>query len=156
MYHKRAKKYKGDSMMIRYRAKRVAGENNCDYMLLGTELDKFYKHLRSLKDDDIWIGLDVVDKKKMRTVEQNSYYFGVILRKFACPFYGYDVDEMHAAFANLFLRFENIPGLPSVRSSKHLKTDEFWAFIEQVRRYMVMEDGLETPDPIRLDGGLIA
>jgi hypothetical protein len=144
-------------MMIRYRAKRIlydgeAGDRDRGFQFLGDEQDKFLKHLKSLKTDDIWIGLDEVDLKKMRTIEQNSYYFGVVLRKYACPYYGYDVDEMHSAFAYKFLQFENVDGLPTIRSTKSLKTDEFWYFVEQVRRFMVMEDGIKTPDPERFPG----
>jgi hypothetical protein len=140
-------------MMIRYRCKKL--KIGTAWKFAGDEERKFFEHLKSIKSEDIWIGLDVVDQRKMRTVQQNRqnrYYYGIVLRDFCCPYYGYDVDDMDMAFRMKFLRFENVNGLPTIRSPKSLKTDEFWAYIEQVRRYVAMEDGINIPDPERVPG----
>ena len=78
-----------------------------------TEEDRMSKYIGSLKD-----GLyDITVKKHVhkRTLDQNAYYFGVVL-VILSDFFGYEVDEMHE---EMKLKFN-----PVKPASVKLRTDE--------------------------------
>ena len=99
------------------------------------------------------VELSVGEAKKTRTMPQNKYYWGVIVRTIA-NYLGYSDDEMHQIFKMMFLKeYEQINKddkttvLPLVKSTTQLPTKEFEDYLEKIRRWSASELGLYVPEP---------
>lgn len=77
-------------------------------------------------------------KKQKRSIQQNSYYRGVIVKMMADEM-GHTPNEMHQILTQEFLTIaeieENGKIYPIVKSTTELKTDEMEEYNENCRRY---------------------
>jgi len=105
------------------------------------ELRKFLKRFRN--GDDLEV--EIRTPKKDRSLEQNAYYWGVIIKTLGDHF-GYEKEEMHEALKWHFLRKHESP-LPTVKSTTRLNTKEFVDYIERIQRWASIEHGVYLPDP---------
>lgn len=93
-------------------------------------------------------------KRSQRSLQQNSYYWGVVIEILRNHF-GYEPEEMHEALKIHFLKLENhkAPGLVSVKSTTRLSTDEFNAYVNRVVTWAAQEYGVYIPDPRQVEYG---
>lgn len=86
--------------------------------------------------------------RKNRSLEQNRYYWGVVIKLLADGF-GYETEEMHDALKFQFLRVPAEPGRPleTVRSTASLTTVEFMDYIAAIQRWAATEFCIFIPDP---------
>jgi hypothetical protein len=82
--------------------------------------------------------------KKIRSMSQNRYYWGVVIALFA-EHVGLDAEEMHAALKMKFLQKHDGP-METVRSTTDLSTEEFQEYLEKCKQ-LAAEMGVEIPDP---------
>ena len=103
-------------------------------------------HLLKLKGKTVQITIE--ERKKRRRNPQNSYYHGVVL-KYIADFCGYrGEDEINGIHEELKRRFlPKIGNLGIVKSTSSLNTEEFSAFVENVRMWAAEELGIYVPDP---------
>ena len=89
--------------------------------------------------------------RRKRSLDQNSYLWGVVYAIFAEEL-GYEVEELHLACRERFLRDrENeVAGLMKIGSTADLDTAQFTEYIEQVRR-LAAEMGCVIPDPMSVE-----
>ena len=94
------------------------------------------------------IELSLRRRQKRRSLNQNSYYWGVVIPLIG-EFCGYDKDDMHFNLKQMFLRDREHEehGLIRVRSTVGLSTTEFNDYVEQCVRWAVTELGVIIPDP---------
>lgn len=91
------------------------------------------------------IDLTVKEHKGQRSMNQNSYYWGVVISILG-DFCGYDPEEMHEALKFKFLR-KGKEGLETVTSTTDLNTKEFEEYLEKIRRWGSMELNCYIPQP---------
>jgi len=88
--------------------------------------------------------------RKDRTLPQNRYYWGVVL-KHVSDYTGYTDEEAHDLFKDTFLTKKTVTiGSKTIErtpSTTELSTIEFNEFIESVCRYVASEIGLAIPQP---------
>lgn len=91
------------------------------------------------------IELIIRQKKSQRSLDQNSYYWGVCIAILG-DHCGYDPEEMHEALKFKFLR-KGKEGLETVTSTTDLNTKEFEDYLERIRRWASMELNCFIPQP---------
>ena len=74
------------------------------------------------------------DEKKVRSHDQNAYYWGVVL-KLICDFTGDMPEDMHNALGIKFLKKITKSGLETRRSTADLETMEFEEYLSQIRAW---------------------
>jgi hypothetical protein len=91
-------------------------------------------------------------RRGQRSLQQNSYYWGVVIEILSKHF-GYDPEEMHEALKFHFLKIRNdkSPDLVSVKSTTRLSTDEFNEYVNRVVRWAAQEYGVFIPDPRQVE-----
>lgn len=89
--------------------------------------------------------LEINKSKNIRSLNQNRYYFGVVLVILSDHF-GYTTDELHQICAGTFLRYEN-KGKEFVKSTTKLDTKEFERYLEQIRMWALNEHQIVIPLP---------
>ena len=98
------------------------------------------------KEPHLWVTIRKIEHKQMRSIVQNNYYRGVVI-KILSDFTGYEPDEMHEALKRKFLTYENVKGLPTILSTTQLKTHEFEEYLERIRRWAATDFGVYIPLP---------
>lgn len=88
--------------------------------------------------------------KRNRSTNQNSYYWGVVIKLLAMEL-GYDTEECHEAMKWQFLRVEHDGKPPTVRSTTALDTAEFSEYCEKVKQFAAVEFGVVIPDPDQVE-----
>lgn len=83
-------------------------------------------------------------QKKDRSLPQNRYYFGCVV-KIAADHFGYSSDEMHDAFKLMFLKREGL-GPVTVYSTAAMTTGEFTDYLAKCVQFCA-ENNLVIPDP---------
>ena len=93
-------------------------------------------------------GFIIVEKLfKQRSVQQNAYYWGVVIYELS-GYTGFTSDEMHEALKWQFLRIHSERGdIDSVKSTTDLSTTEFEDYLEQIRIWAASEFGVVIPEP---------
>lgn len=90
------------------------------------------------------------DPPRQRTSRANRYYWGVVLATMA-KHLGYTAEELHDAMKDKFRGREDITtGLRIVRSTR-TGSDEFWAYVDQVRHWSHTFLGLYIPEPNEME-----
>lgn len=106
-------------------------------------------YIKNLKD-----GLRIVEvlkpAKKLRSNNQNSYYWGVVISLIAEEI-GISVDEAHDLMKIQFLKKRISEKLWTVRSTASLNTLEFEDYLANVKRFASMELNIIIPDPNNLE-----
>ncbi len=92
------------------------------------------------------IELTLRKERHARTLNQNRYYWGVVVELLSQHF-GYDKDEMHEALKFKFLKKYEDSELPTVGSTTKLSTIDFNEYIEKVMRWAVTEHQIYIPEP---------
>lgn len=115
------------------------------------DLDRFQRYLlNSLRGGRVRIV--VSREKKVRSLDQNSYYHGVIVYRLAQAL-GYTEPEMHDALKYEFLRQEQgavgTSGKPLVKigSTAALSTVEFEELMQRIREWALAEFDIRLPLP---------
>lgn len=102
----------------------------------------FNTYLASLNGD---VQILVEKRRKQRSLNQNNYYWGVVIPMLADQF-GYESEEMHEALKYMFLKKGKVE-LPTVRSTSSLTTVEFEDYMTRVRRWALQEQQILIPEP---------
>jgi len=87
--------------------------------------------------------------KTSRSLPQNNYYFGVVVKMLADEF-GYSTQEMHDALKLEFLR-KTGGILETVRSTTDLTTTEFEMLLEKIRIWALTEHDVKIPLPNEIE-----
>ena len=91
---------------------------------------------------------DIRRAKKPRSQNQNSYYWGVVVKAFSQEF-GYHEHETHQLFGNTYLTYVK-NDIQFIRSTTELTTVEMENYLSQCRQY-ASENGLYIPEPNEVD-----
>lgn len=103
----------------------------------------FDRYLQTVKDGPMEV---IVRRPRVqRSLSQNSYYFGVVVKLIA-DFCGYEVEDCHRALRARFLSEPGELGLARVKSTTELDTREFAEYVERCRQ-LAAEFGVYVPDP---------
>ena len=86
--------------------------------------------------------------KKKRSLEQNSYYWSVLIGILSREF-GYETEEMHMVLREKFLRIhdDKHPDFVIAKSTTKLTTVEFVEYIEKIQRWAAEKHQIYLPDP---------
>jgi len=101
--------------------------------------DRFLMYLSLLEGKRI--DLTIKEHKSQRSLNQNSYYWGVVLKTLSEKT-GYTADEMHEICRYMFLKsFKTIGDKEReyVKSTTELSTAEFEEYLEKTRRWATVE-----------------
>ena len=97
-----------------------------------------------------YVEVIVRKKKSQRSINQNSYYHGVVVRMLS-DFLGYERDEMHMILRFKFLRKVADNGIESALSTAKLSTEEMEDYLERVRRWAAKDLEFYIPLPNEVD-----
>lgn len=115
-----------------------------------TELIPCFKYAKRLLEETNKPIVVVVSKKKQkRSINQNSYYWGVVLKLIGDEL-GYFVEDMHKTFATMFLKQIIKIGdeeIETYKSTTKLKTDEFEEYLQKIRMFASSELDIIIPLP---------
>lgn len=84
------------------------------------------------------VELTVERERHNRSLNQNSYYWGVVIEILG-NHWGYAPEEMHEALKFKFLKLHEDTGLVTVRSTAKLSTKEFGDYIDSIVRWAAQE-----------------
>lgn len=111
------------------------------------EENKYYAYLYKFKDGcEITMVLAHKTKSTVRSVQQNRYYWGVVVGILACHT-GYTPEEMHEALKMKFLLVHRNKLPDTVKSTSNLSKDEFCEYIENIQNWAARDMGCVIPDP---------
>jgi len=115
--------------------------------------EKFKKDCHALEGKLGYVAL--IPFRKMKTHEQNRYYRGVVVRRFAEE-WGCSNEEAHQALSYEHLRYSPSPGMPPIVKSTALpewNTAEWEDYMEFLRKWGAQEYGIyiELPNEVDLD-----
>lgn len=98
--------------------------------------------------NDLGVEVQIRKFRKNRSVNQNRYYWGVVMRMIADDL-GYTPQEAHEAMVHQFLlRDSEKDGVPpTVRSTAAMTTMEFEEYLEMVKKWAAEFRQLYIPDP---------
>jgi hypothetical protein len=107
----------------------------------------FSNYLKSI-EGTVFDLLDVTVKKhkSQRSLNQNAYYFGVVL-DILSKHTGYEIDELHEILKFKFLRRRNEKGMEYVKSTAKLNTADFEDYLDKIKRWSAQELSCVIPDP---------
>ncbi|WP_457635823.1 hypothetical protein [Persephonella sp.] len=111
--------------------------------------DKFLNYIKTLKDGDYYLTISKV--KKQRSLNQNNYYWGVVL-KIISDYTGHTEEELHESLKIKFLpkKFDE-NGLLILGSTKKLSKAEFEEYLERIRVWASQVLELSIPLPNEFD-----
>lgn len=104
---------------------------------------------------DCEVEIVIERKHATRSVQANRYYWGVVLKAIS-EFTGYDANETHEAMKALFLPKEltfcdgngEVQGEIVIGgSTRKMNANEFYDYVERVRRFAAEKLSLNIPDP---------
>lgn len=107
---------------------------------------KVKQHILPFKGQTVEVTIE--RRKRRRTDNQNSYYWGVVIRMIA-SYCGYRSDEELAGIhETLKIKFLPAVGkLQIAKSSSSLNTAEFAEYIDKVKQWAAEELGVYIPEP---------
>ena len=88
-------------------------------------------------------------KKKVRSLDQNAYYWGVVIELMSDET-GFTTEEMHEALKQKFLMIEK-NGMKFPRSTSSLTTGEFSEYVEKCKMFAAEWLGIFIPDAERIE-----
>lgn len=109
---------------------------------------RWQKQLNALNGKECYI--TIAKKTKQRSLNQNAYYWPVIV-EILSDYFVYTKNEMHEALKWQFLRVEESGKPTRVRSTASLSTVEFEAFTREIREWAQSEYGVYIPEPNECD-----
>lgn len=105
----------------------------------------FRKITEYVKGKDDFFVIEIQKSKRIRSLNQNKYYWGVVV-KIIANHTGYTSDETHQQLARVFLSYKNGPHL-FVHSTTKLNTVDFEAYLEKCRKWAQQDMGCYIPLP---------
>lgn len=108
-------------------------------------VNAFRKISDYVKGKDDWFVLEVLRSKKVRSLKQNKYYWGVVI-KILSNHTGYTSDETHQELARMFLGYET-NGKRFVKSTTKLNTYDFEQYLRKCRQWALTEMDVHIPLP---------
>lgn len=116
------------------------------FKFLGAELEEVVSKIRQqVKEGNAAYILEIYKAKAKRSLNQNSYYWGVVVTILADET-GYTIDEVHQELGGMFLRYVK-SGKEFVRSTATLDTLEFEKYLEQCRKWAWNDLNITIPLP---------
>jgi hypothetical protein len=106
--------------------------------------ERFLNYLYSLEGKRVQVRVE--KEVRRRSLNQNQYYWGVVLKLIA-DHIGAETEEIHDALKYQFAAKRFIGNLVAPASTKRLDTIDFEAYLEKVRRWAVEELGVVIPLP---------
>lgn len=104
--------------------------------------------LYQLKEGEA-VRIKILRQKKIRSLRQNSYYWGVVL-PYISRDTGHSIEELHEVFKRMFLPRQivmfNGKEYPLPGSTAKLTSQDFTEFLERVRA-LAGEMGITIPSP---------
>mgnify|MGYP002347766258 CR=1 FL=1 len=97
------------------------------------------------KSEDTHLSTLFLKKKETRSDKQNRYYWGVVLKIIGDDL-GYSTDEIHQLMQREFLKYENKENV-FFRSTTTLNTKEMETYLENIRRFALLNLGIYVPLP---------
>jgi hypothetical protein len=111
--------------------------------------NRYLVHLVGFEGKDVELVLR--KKKSQRSLNQNAWYFGVIIEVLR-EHLGYDKDEIHEALKNKFAsKTDERTGLVIVESTARMDTKRFGEYCEQIQRWAAEFLQVYIPDPNQVD-----
>jgi hypothetical protein len=103
-----------------------------------------------LPDVPLKVIISKLTKEKVRSLEQNNYYWGVVL-KILAEFFGYigpgEKEDLHNELRSMFLVRVGRLGKPVVESTTKLSTEIFERYLEAIRTWAKNEWNVKIPLP---------
>src|SRR5574343_332589 len=115
--------------------------------LILSNREQFSADIKKFEGKNFYLVAD--EEKQTRSNNQNSYYWGVVLKILADEL-GYTIDEMHEVLKYKFLPKKEIDikgEKVKIGSSAKLKTDEFEKYLEEIRIFASTSLGITIPLP---------
>jgi hypothetical protein len=109
-------------------------------------LEPTFKKIKDyVKGKDDFFVIEIHKSKKIRSLPQNKYYWGVVV-KILGSHIGYTSDEMHQILASKFLSYRKMNG-EFVKSTTKLNTLEFENYLDNCRQWASGEMQVHIPLP---------
>lgn len=116
------------------------------FKFLGAELEEVVSKIRQqVKEGNAAYILEIHKAKAKRSLNQNSYYWGVVVTILADET-GYTIDEVHQELGGMFLRYQK-SGKEFTRSTATLDTLEFELYLERCRKWAWNDMNITIPLP---------
>ncbi len=109
----------------------------------------FHYAKRLLQETQKSITIIVSKKKQKRSIKQNDYYWGVVLKLIGDEL-GYFIEDIHKVFATMFLKQIIKIGDEEVEtyiSTTKLNTAEFEDYLQKIRMFASSELDIVVPLP---------
>lgn len=117
-----------------------------DGELVIEDKDIFLYHLLDFEGQQL--GIKIKKWRNPRSVEQNAYYWGVVLAKIAGEI-GCTPEEAHQDLTRMFLTYTAENGREYIRSTASLDTKQFTVYLDQVVEWAGRFLWLEIPPPTK-------
>jgi hypothetical protein len=104
---------------------------------------RYLVHLSNLEGQRF--ELTIEKERRGRTLNQNSYYWSVIIEILGNHF-GYEAEEMHEALKIKFLKKHEDTDLVTVGSTTKLSTKEFGEYLDKIMRWAATEHQCYIPE----------
>jgi hypothetical protein len=111
-------------------------------------------HKKVGDDKKVKLPLSGLTEKKVRSIEQNNYYWGVVLEILAdhCGYIGPgEKEDLHNELRSMFLVYIGKLGEPCVQSTTKLDTEFFEKYLEAVRTFALNFHQCRIPMPNEVD-----
>lgn len=111
----------------------------------------FIEYLKKFKkNEQVKVVVTRLTKRTIRSVEQNNYYWGVVL-KILSEHFGYighgEKEELHDSLRTMFLVRTTKLGLKVVESTTKLDTELFERYLQAIRDWAISEHQCFIPLP---------
>lgn len=119
-------------MKQRIPAKIVERDGKIGYDLTGHSERNLQNLMRSLNGQNVWISIE--KQTKNRTIPQNAYLWGVVYAEIAKETDN-DVESVHHAMKDMFLKTYTEGPIPKVQSTSKLSTVDFMRYVENIIKW---------------------
>ena len=109
-----------------------------------SDKEKVIAYLNRLPVREPGYKIDIQTIRHTRSLNQNKYYWGVIIKMLGDEF-GYIAEEMHDALRMRFLQVHTNK-LPTIKSTTELSTKEMEEYLSKIRQW-ASEEGIFLPLP---------
>ena len=109
-----------------------------------SDKEKVIAYLNRLPIRELGYKIDIQTIRHTRSLNQNKYYWGVIIKMLGDEF-GYIAEEMHDALRMRFLQVHTNK-LPTIKSTTELSTKEMEEYLSKIRQW-ASEEGIFLPLP---------
>lgn len=130
---------------------RGGGGTDASLEIDSKSMTAFNEYAKGFKyNEKVKVTVTRLTKSKIRSVEQNNYYWGIVL-KILCDEFGYigpsEKEELHDSLRAMFLVRTGKLGLKLVESTTRLDTELFERYLKAIRDWALMEYQIKIPLP---------